>query len=283
MSCRLLRLSPGLVLLLALAGCATQPPAPPLDAAPIRFLLTFDDGPNARSDYNTTLAIHAALADNDVQPGIKALFFVQTRNPKGGGTDKGKAVLRQAHAAGHVLGLHSGTARGHIRHTRLAPQEFEQSLIDGKSDLHAITGSDPEFVRPTYWGYDDRTRAGYAARGLKMLLTNVNGRDGIIYVLNAKQDPVREFRDELRRVRAEIESGALKPLDGVIPVVVTFHDLNPYTSRRMATYLQLLVDAARHAGLTVAAKPFYDNADDIITAARQRAMPPPAAASTAPR
>jgi peptidoglycan/xylan/chitin deacetylase (PgdA/CDA1 family) len=269
------RLLAGLLLLPVLAGCQSLPPAPPLDAAPIRFLLTFDDGPNARSDYNTTLAIHAALADNDVQPGIKALFFVQTRNRNGGGTDRGREILRRAHTAGHVLGLHSGTARGHIRHTRLTPQEFEQSLIDGKADLCAITGSDPEFVRPTYWGYDDRTRAGYAAHGLKMLLTNVNGRDGIIYVLNAKQDPQGEFRDELRRVRADIEAGKLPPLDGVVPVVVTFHDLNPYTSRRMAQYLNLLVDAARHAGLTPAAKPYYDDTGGIVTAARWRATPAP--------
>jgi hypothetical protein len=52
----------------------------------------------------------------------------------------------------------------------------------------------------------------------------------------------------------------------VIPVVVTFHDLNRYTARHAREYLQILLDSAQATGVRLAEKPFYDD-----TAALQRA------------
>src|SRR3546814_6572893 len=45
---------------------------------PIRFLLTFDDGPSASSFWNPSMGVLDALAQNPVQPGIKAIFFVRS-------------------------------------------------------------------------------------------------------------------------------------------------------------------------------------------------------------
>ena len=72
------------MLLGVLTGCqslsASEKAASVTPSAKIRFLLTFDDGPSIQADDNPTLSILEQLAVNDVQPGIKAVFFVQTRN-----------------------------------------------------------------------------------------------------------------------------------------------------------------------------------------------------------
>ncbi|MGH8718313.1 MAG: hypothetical protein ACREV0_05130 [Burkholderiales bacterium] len=83
--------------------------------APIRFLLTLDDGPNIVASDNPSLSVLEQLAINDVQPGIIAVFFVQTRNSNGGGSAKGKTIPRSTHPAEHVLGLHSAGSRQRLR------------------------------------------------------------------------------------------------------------------------------------------------------------------------
>ncbi len=47
--------------------------------------------------------------------------------------------------------------------------------------------------------------------------------------------------------------GELPTVDGVIPVVVTFHDINRYTARHMQEYLQILLDSAQVTGVKTAA------------------------------
>jgi peptidoglycan/xylan/chitin deacetylase (PgdA/CDA1 family) len=272
-----------IVILLAavlLGGCQTAAvePAPAL-AQTCRFLLTYDDGPSASRDYNPTLDILRQLESNDVQPQIKALFFVQTRNKDGGGNEFGQAILRYQHAAGHVLGLHSGTERGHIRHTKMTPEELVQSLRDGRNDLRAITGNEPAFIRPTFWGYNDQTLDLYATHDLKMLLTDVNNRDGIR--LHNLVGSRKRIRAELLRARRAVERGALPQHRGHVPVVVTFHDLNTLTAANMTGYLRILVEEARTVGLPLADKPFYDDTAEIIAAAALRAVPPkPASPAT---
>ena len=49
----------------------------------------------------------------------------------------------------------------------------------------------------------------------------------------------------MSEVRERIARGELPVVDGVIPVVVTFHDLNRYTARHTREYLQILLDSAR--------------------------------------
>jgi peptidoglycan/xylan/chitin deacetylase (PgdA/CDA1 family) len=245
---------------------------PPLPQQ-FRFLLTFDDGPSTLAD-NPTLAILAQLAHNDIQPGIKGIFFVQTRNRNGGGSDIGQGVLRRIHAEGHVIGLHSADARGHVGHLRMSIDELHRTLMHGKEDIRAITGHAPELIRPPYLAYSDTTLALYEANGYKMLLSDVHARDGVIHFFNISFRRRSHLRAELHAVRRHASRGGLPQVADSIPVVVTFHDVNPFTARRFGEYLRILVEEAADAGLPLAAKPFYDSAATLQQTAQHRAHAP---------
>jgi len=171
------------ITLLLLTACRTPEPALQQSApAPqILFLLTFDDGPSIREPYNPTLAIISQLATNDIQPGIKALFFVQTEHPRGGGTPRGRDIMRIAREQGHVLGIHSASTKGHISHTSQPDAELIPELRQAQDVLEKITGTATRVVRPPYGACDIRTRTIYDQLGLKMLMSNVRAKDGIIY------------------------------------------------------------------------------------------------------
>jgi peptidoglycan/xylan/chitin deacetylase (PgdA/CDA1 family) len=256
-------------------ACAEAPPKPadlgPPVATPVRFLITFDDGPSTWEPYNPTRAVLDQLQSNAVQPGIKAIFFVQTRDRRAGGGPAGQALLRRTYGEGHVLGVHSGTARGHVSHLRMTPAELDQSLRDGKADIEAITGEAATLVRPPYWRFDERTLATYRALGLHMVLTDINARDGKIYGWNISLRRRSHFQAGLARVRQAIVEGKLQPIDGVVPVIVTFHDTNTFTASHMQEYLEILVDRARALGLPLARPPFYNEREEIQRVAGLRA------------
>ncbi|QQZ39591.1 polysaccharide deacetylase family protein [Pseudomonas sp. SK3(2021)] len=233
--------------------------------APIRFLLTFDDGPSASSLYNPTERVLDDLLDNPLQPAIKAVFFVQTRAPRAGGSDTGRRIMAREHAEGHVLGFHTATPR-HTNHRSLDPQELEASLNGGSADIALIAGVPPSLVRPPFWNYDKRTFAAYQRHGLHVLLTDLSANDGKVWGFNASPRRRANMLRQLSEVRERIALGQLPTVDGAIPVVVTFHDLNRYTARHTREYLQILLDSAQASGLRTAPKAFYDD-----TAALQRA------------
>jgi hypothetical protein len=66
--------------------------------------------------------------------------------------------------------------------------------------------------------------------------------------------------------------GKFPTVDGVIPVVVTFHDLNRYTARHAREYLQILLDSAAATGVRLADKPFYDDHAALEKAALARTV-----------
>jgi len=239
--------------------------------APIRFLLTFDDGPSASSFYNPSLRILKGLASNPVQPDLKAVFFVQTRAPRAGGSEIGKGVMALEHRTGHVLGFHTATP-WHTNHRSLDDEQLEQALSNGTADIQAITGAAPTLVRPPFWNYDQRTFAGYQRHGLKVLLTDVSANDGKIWGFNGSPRRRANMLRQVSEVRERIARGELPTVDGVIPVVVTFHDLNRYTSWHTEEYLQILLDSARENGLAVSAKPFYDDTAELQRAALARTV-----------
>lgn len=238
---------------------------------PIRFLLTFDDGPSTLADWNPTLSILDDLANNPLQPGIKAIFFVQTRATDGGGTPKGRDILQREEKEGHLLAFHTATPR-HTNHRSLTPAELDQSLHDGIADITAIAGSAPKLVRPPFWNYDARTFAAYQAHGLSVLLTDLSANDGKIWGINFSLRRRGILRNQLIEVRDRIRSGSLPTVKGEIPIIVTFHDLNTFTARHLQEYLQILLDAAREVGLPTAAKSFYDDRADIERAALARTV-----------
>jgi peptidoglycan/xylan/chitin deacetylase (PgdA/CDA1 family) len=233
--------------------------------APIRFLLTFDDGPSASGFYNPTVTVLDSLARNPLQPDIKAVFFVQTRASGAGGSETGRQIMRREQTEGHLLGFHTATPH-HTNHRSLDPEELEQSLSNGSADIAAITQASPTLVRPPFWNYDKRTFAAYQQHGMRVLLTDLSANDGKIWGFNASPRRRANLLRQLSEVRERIALGELPVVDGVIPVVVTFHDLNRYTARHTREYLQILLDSASAAGLVTAQKAFYDD-----TAALQRA------------
>ncbi len=132
-------------LALCLSGCIGAPVAlTPLTEqrlqtqAPIRFLLTFDDGPSASGYANPSRSVIQDLADNPVQPGIKAIFFLQTDAWRAGGSPRGRKTMAREHAAGHILAFHTAT-RWHSNHRLLNDNDLEQTLRQGAASIASIT------------------------------------------------------------------------------------------------------------------------------------------------
>ena len=266
------------VIALVLAGCIAAPieltaqTESRLKAqAPVRFLLTFDDGPSASSFWNPSATVLDSLKDNPVQAGIKAVFFVQTRAPRAGNSEIGRDIMRREFEEGHVLGFHTAT-HWHTNHRSLTPQELNESLSNGSADIAALTGAPPKLLRPPFWNYDKRTFAAYQQHGLQVLLTDLSANDGKIWGFNASPRRRANMLQQLSQVRERIALGEFPTVDGVIPVVVTFHDLNRYTARHMREYLQILLDSAAATGVRLAQKPFYDDHAELEKAALARTV-----------
>lgn len=263
--------------MLGSGGCTSTRPseatplAPSAPVTPIRFLLTFDDGPSARARANPTVKILDTLAKNRVQPGITAIFFVQTRATGAGGSVFGRTVMRRQHREGHVLGFHTATAN-HDSHRSLSPAVLEKSLIDGIADIKAMTGAAPKLIRPPYWNYDERTFESYSRHAMRILMTDLSANDGKTIGFNASSTKRENFHAQLARVRDEIAGSTLPVVDGSIPVVITFHDLNDHTAAHMGEYLRMLPEIARDLQLPLAVRPFYDHAADLEKAALARSL-----------
>ncbi|WP_211453264.1 polysaccharide deacetylase family protein [Collimonas antrihumi] len=263
---------------IGVTGCAIEPVAMSPQTAerlksqpPIRFLLTFDDGPARPRTDNPTLSILNTLANNPLQRGIKALFFVQTRSSGAGETDFGRNIMLREIDEGHLLGFHTATPH-HANHRFLNPEIFAQSLSDGIADIVSIQGSPPKLVRPPFWNYDKRTFDAYQQHGMHILLTDLSANDGKIYGFKASLRRRSNMLHLLTDVRERIAAGELPTVDGSIPVVVTFHDINSYTADHMAEYLQILMDCARAVQLPTATKPFYDDKGALERAALARSV-----------
>lgn len=275
------RIMIGLLLLsatLILTGCNTIPANYlPLseqqqrNTAPIRFILSFDDGPSASGYANPTESILRDLENNPVQPGIKAVFFVQTRATNGGGTPLGQQLMQQEVSRGHLLGLHNASP-GHSDQVHMAPAQLEQMLQDGIADITHFSGRAPALVRPPFWHYDARTFEAYQRLGLHIILTDLSANDGKIYGVNFSLRRRSNMLRMLAEVRQQISRRELPTIDGSIPVIVTFHDTNRYTARHLQEYLQILLDSASELQLKVAKQPFYSNKDELQRALLARAI-----------
>ncbi|HAT33110.1 MAG TPA: polysaccharide deacetylase [Janthinobacterium sp.] len=248
---------------------APGPAAAP--AIPIRFLITFDDGPSAAEDDNPTVRILEALAHNAAQPGIKAIFFTQTRAANGGGSITGRKLLRREQDEGHLLAFHTATPH-HANHRFLSPEELELSLQRGSADLQEVSGVPPGLVRPPFWNYDARTLAAYHSHGMQALLTDLSANDGKIWGVNFSWHKRSNMLSHLAQVRQRWRAGGMPVVDGCVPVVVTFHDVNTYTARHIEEYLLILLDVAHELDMPLAEKPFYDERGALEKAALARTV-----------
>jgi len=267
-----------IVIALSLSGCISPPIAltPQTEQrlqaqAPVRFLLTFDDGPSASSFYNPTQMVLDTLANNPQLPGIKAVFFVQTRARGAGGGEIGQQLLHRENADGHIIGFHTSTP-GHTNHRHLDPAALELSLANGSADIAAVTGAPPLFVRPPFWNYDHRTFAAYQQHGMHIVLTDMSANDGKIWGYNFSLKRRANMVRQLSEVRERIANGDIPTVDAVTPVIVTFHDINRYSARHIEEYLQILLDAAQETGVPLAAKPFYDDRTTLEHAVMARTI-----------
>ncbi len=246
-------------------------PVPVTAPAPIRFLLTFDDGPSGDRYNNSTEQVLDVLANNHVQPGIKALFFTQTRAVNGGSLPKGRAVMQREVQEGHLLALHTATPR-HTNHRSLDDDTLNASLQTGIDDLTAITGQPPKLVRPPFWNYDQRTFGAYTRHGLHMLLTDLSANDGKIWGINWSFHKHSNMLSMLAELKPQWQAGTLPVVDGCTPVIVTFHDVNTYTSNHVEVYLEILVQVAKELDMPLTEKPFYDQREAIERAALARTV-----------
>nr|WP_315217802.1 polysaccharide deacetylase family protein [uncultured Duganella sp.] len=257
--------------LLALGAGAAGQAVTGQTPAPVRFLLTFDDGPAAAETSNPTVRILETLAANPVQSNIKAVFFTQTRACNGGGTGIGRALIKREHDEGHVVALHTATPR-HSNHRFMDRATLDASMRLGVDDLTGVTGVAPKLVRPPFWAYDAATLESYREHGLHMLLTDLSANDGKIYGVNFSWHKRSNMLTHLTETRKRWAEGALPAVDGSTPVVVTFHDVNTYTSRHIQEYLEILVDVAKELDVPLADKPFYDDREELERAALARTV-----------
>ncbi len=226
---------------------------------PVRFLLTFDDGPSTAIESNPTQSILKHLQENPVQPRIVAVFFVQTRAWNSGGTPLGQYILREVHGSGHVLGLHTATTKGHVGHVRMPLAELKQSLSNGADDIQRITGQRPVWLRPPYFAFSDSTALAYKEAGFRMILSDLSAYDGYIDWESFQKRP--HFFNHMLELHHRLSS--INVLPNPLPIVVTFHDVNRFTAKSMAEYLQILVEESHKAGFATTDKPFYDNKQDV--------------------
>lgn len=279
---------PGVALLLvALGACRSVEPVPvvPLEvveAQPhrVRFLLTFDDGPSALAVNNPTAEILDTLAHNRYQNGIKAIFFVQTRHPRGGGTEIGQRLMQRMYEEGHVIGIHTATVRGHVNLTALPPDELDHMLDDGIDDIRHITGEAPRFLRPPFWAHNAMTDAHFAMHGLTVLMDDIRIRDGKIKGYHENHGARAKIHSDLQLAAAKIVKGELPMVSGYTPLVLILHDPNSVTARDLELYLGMLIEEARAVGLVVDNPPFVAPAGDVMMAAAARGTRPVYTAGT---
>ncbi len=241
------------------------------EAQPVRFLLTFDDGPSTRQVNNPTELILDVLATNSIQNNIKALFFTQTNLGSGEDGSLTEVLLRREYSEGHLLAIHRGVLKRHYRHTGLSAKEMDDFLINSQAVLKDITGNTPQLIRPTYWAFNESTLTSYKDHNLYMLLTDVNVYDGKSWGFRA--NPRRRYilKKQMQNVQRRIKNKEIKMVDGWLPLIVTFHDTNTWTATHMQEYLSLLIEAAESAGIELSPQPFFVDRAQIEKAAISRA------------
>jgi peptidoglycan/xylan/chitin deacetylase (PgdA/CDA1 family) len=150
--------------------------------------LTFDDGPNPDSTRRVLDVLERA--------GQKATFFVVGRK-----AEAHPDVVREIHAAGHLIGLHG---YGHDRlYSLKGPRFVERDIKRSQDAIERICGVRPIIFRPPLGYVTPRTVVGARRAGVELIAWSVRSIDGL-----GNADPTRV----LRRVERGLEEGAIVAL-----------------------------------------------------------------------
>jgi peptidoglycan/xylan/chitin deacetylase (PgdA/CDA1 family) len=128
---------------------------------PDEIALTFDDGPNPR----WTPQLLELLARNEV----RATFFLI-----GQFVATQRALVRQTHEAGHLIGNHTWT---HPNLANTSSRRTREELVRTNTELEEITGSAIRFFRPPYGIRRPATLTVARELGLIPVTWNVIGND----------------------------------------------------------------------------------------------------------
>jgi peptidoglycan/xylan/chitin deacetylase (PgdA/CDA1 family) len=186
--------------------------------APAAVALTFDDGPHPSG----TPAVLDALA----RAGARATFFLV-----GEQVEPRPALAAEIVAAGHEVGLHGHTHRGHLR---LLPPEAGEDVRRGAAVVSEAADRPVRLHRPPFGCYSAASLAIVRRAGLEPVLWSRHGRDW------SRHATPGSVADRLARGLSAGEILLLHDAD---------HYGTPGSWRRTARALPLLLDRLADAGL----------------------------------
>jgi len=127
----------------------------------MRLALTFDDGPHT---VTTPRLLDGLAAYN-----AKAMFFLL-----GESTELNPAIAMRMLAEGHAIGSHAYT---HDDPLKLPPQAHEAQLDRASQAFARLLSHSPNAYRPPYGHYNAAIVSQAAARGMAMMLWDLEVRD----------------------------------------------------------------------------------------------------------
>ncbi len=180
--------------------------------------LTFDDGPFPE----TTPKVLDLLQKYDV----RATFFVIGQYLDGSGerAQASREVLKKIVAAGHLVGNHT---HDHALLTNVSHTQVLSQIDRGAASIERAIGYKPILFRPPFGGLDEFGQEAVRARGLDVILWNVEAAD------MARDDTQTMFRDLVRQLSYN-EGG-----------VVLLHDIR-WSSVQILRKLLVYLDAKKY-------------------------------------
>ena len=215
----------------------------------LKIVLTFDDGPSSgeNSSQNLTRNIMKTLDSR----GIQGVFFIQSHalykdTPFRGSSDAGRAIIRDMHADGHIIGIHTGAeendahswANNHVN--RLAAGKLygdiarAQNLIEGETGAYGIV----EFIRPPFGTINSNVIDQYSDLALQYVGWDI--------------DPERNSGGTDTGILANIESQMMEYLRGgdKTQMVVLLHDVQRVVAYNLVSFIDKIDKVARDMGYT---------------------------------
>jgi peptidoglycan/xylan/chitin deacetylase (PgdA/CDA1 family) len=212
--------------------------------APVRILLTFDDGPHdgALGGNNRTEKVLDALKHKRA----RAVFFIQTHAPSRLASPNGSMIASRIHAEGHVLAVHSGSFVDHRCHKWRCAQPadiigatngLDSDMIRAKAAIKKIVGTDPKFVRATYGYTDAKCMEVYSQNRLKHVYWDLVSSDDSRTATAAS-------------VQAHLVAEMKRLARGAVDLICLLHDINRVTAEHIVEFIDAIDSSVRTIGQT---------------------------------